>query len=188
MIYTWDESVCMDIFQTMPYYTQKSPEWDWNDDAFCHDITSEWSGIEISDIYPGIGRLLHETQDLTDIMILWYVKHYPVFRKQTKNAPDYEATQEQLESCSKIQDIRNSTLGYLVNVLLSSNVLEDECDVNKIREILNNRNYFVHEFFSELDDQYTIEDLNRDVRRLKKAINTVVKFNQKYYNRLAQGL
>lgn len=177
----------MDYFHIISGYNQNTIEWDWNDDAFCHDTSTEWDGIMISDIYPGIGRLLHETQDLTDIMIWWYAKHYPVFKKKSKNAPDYKATQEQLESCSKIQDIRKSPLGYLVNVLLSSNVLEDECDVNKMREILNNRNYFVHEFFSKIDDRYTTDDLNRDIRRLKKAINTVVKFNQKYYNKLEQG-
>ena len=178
----------MNYIDIAPSYTSNSTEWDWNDDAFCHDISSEWNGIDVTDIYPGIGRLLHETQDLTDIMIWWYAKHYPVFKKQQKNAPDYEVTQEQLESCSKIQDIRKSTLGYLVNILLSLDILEDECDINKIREILNNRNYFVHEFFTKIDNQYVLEDLNKDVRRLKKAINTVVKFNQKYYNKLAQGL
>ena len=90
-----------------------NPDWNWCSDEFCKDINTNWNGITIAHTFEGIGRLLFETQRLTETLIIWQARYGAIF-KGKKNSPNYEFTRENIESCRTIQDIRSSPLGKLV--------------------------------------------------------------------------
>lgn len=152
-----------------------NPDWNWCSDEFCKDINTNWNGITIAHTFEGIGRLLFETQRLTETLIIWQARYGAIF-KGKKNSPNYEFTRENIESCRTIQDIRSSPLGKLVAEMRKCNFSYTK-DENALYEILINRNYFVHIFFADcLSGKICQEDLDRECKRLKKSINTVVKF------------
>lgn len=155
-----------------------SAKWDWNSDGFCHDIDSYWTGIYVEDIHAGIGRLIYETQRMTEYLIIWQAMYSKFFCKANPNF-----TRENIESCKTIQDMRRSTLGRLITLMNKGGVkFKYTKDEDCLYGILLDRNYFVHVFYSEYLTLYEgekLDFLNRNVRRLKKAINTIVKFNNR---------
>ena len=164
-----------------------NPDWNWCSDEFCKDINTNWNGITIAHTFEGIGRLLFETQRLTETLIVWQARYGAIF-KGKKNSPDYEFTRENIESCRTIQDIRGSPLGKLVIEMKKCNLSYTK-DENALYEILVNRNYFVHTFFADcLSGKICQEDLDRECKRLKKSINTVVKFNNRYLGEIQQDV
>ena len=164
-----------------------NPKWNWCSDEFCKDINTNWTGITIAHTFEGIGRLLFETQRLTETLIVWQARYGAIF-KGKKNSPDYEFTRENIESCRTIQDIRSSPLGRLVVEMKKCNLSYTK-DENALYEILVNRNYFVHTFFADcLSGKICQEDLDRECKRLKKSINTVVKFNNRYLGEIQQDI
>ncbi len=164
-----------------------NPDWNWCSDEFCKDINTNWNGITIAHTFEGIGRLLFETQRLTETLIIWQARYGAIF-KGKKNSPNYEFTRENIESCRTIQDIRSSPLGKLVAEMRKCNFSYTK-DENALYEILINRNYFVHIFFADcLSGKICQEDLDRECKRLKKSINTVVKFNNRYLGEIQQDV
>jgi hypothetical protein len=153
--------------------------WDWCDDRFCHDNT-EWDEIKIEDMFEGIGRLLYETQYLTEIILLWYAKCGNIFEKDWKNSEEYNFTRTNIESCKMVQDIRDQPLGFMINKISGVVKFGFKKDEEALRRILSERNYFVHEFYAKcLSGRMNIDDFNKACRRLKLAISTVVKFNHR---------
>ena len=153
--------------------------WDWYDDSFCHD-TSECTGLEIKHMSGGIGRLLHETQSLTEIIVILYARHGNIFDKDWKNSEEYKFTRANIESCRKVQEIRDESLGYMINKVSSEVKFGYEKDEVTLRMILQERNYFAHRFYAEcLSGNMSKDNLVKACKRLKIAINTVVKFNQR---------
>ena len=164
-----------------------NPDWNWCSDEFCKDINTNWNSITIAHTFEGIGRLLFETQRLTETLIIWQARYGAIF-KGKKNSPNYEFTRENIESCRTIQDIRSSPLGKLVAEMRKCNFSYTK-DENALYEILINRNYFVHIFFADcLSGKICQEDLDRECKRLKKSINTVVKFNNRYLGEIQQDV
>ena len=164
-----------------------NPDWNWCSDEFCKDINTNWNGITIAHTFEGIGRLLFETQRLTETLIIWQARYGAIF-KGKKNSPNYEFTRENIESCRTIQDIRSSPLGKLGGGMRKCNFSYTK-DENALYEILINRNYFVHIFFADcLSGKICQEDLDRECKRLKKSINTVVKFNNRYLGEIQQDV
>ena len=150
-------------------------KWNWNDDDFCRDTSTDWIDITIEKMHGGIGRLIYETHWLTEHLIVWQARYGGIFNK---NNPKF--TRENIESCESIQDIRNSTLGNLVKLMV--NRLNFEKDDECLHHILLDRNFFVHTFYGKFIA--TPEDrenyfLNKNCKRLKIAINTVIKFNNR---------
>lgn len=74
-----------------------NPDWNWRSDEFCKDINTNWNGITIAHTFEGIGRLLFETQRLTETLIIWQARYGAIF-KGKKNSPNYEFTRENIES------------------------------------------------------------------------------------------
>lgn len=163
-----------------------NPAWNWCSDEFCKDISTTWNGITIAHTFEGIGRLLFETQRLTETLIVWQARYGAIFNR--KKPADYEFTRENIESCRTIQEIRSSPLGRLVAEMRKNNMSYTK-DENALYEILVNRNYFVHTFFADcMSGKICQEDLDRECKRLKKSINTVVKFNNRYLGEIQQDV
>lgn len=158
----------------------------WSDE-FCRDIQSEYCDIIVSDFFQGIGRLIYETQQLTETLIIWHGRYGEIFKKNSKNKPYYKFTKANLESCETIQEIRNGPLGKLVNSMKKREFAFDK-DENTIYKILEDRNYFVHTFFQKYGYDTNLDDLNRECRRLKGAINTVKKFNNRYISEILDDI
>lgn len=164
-----------------------NPKWNWCSDEFCKDITTTWQGITIAHTFEGIGRLLFETQMLTETLIIWQARYGALFGERRNNL-DFEFTRANIESCKTVQEIRNSPLGRLVQEMKKTNLSYTK-DENALYEILINRNYFVHTFFADcMSGKICQEDLDRECKRLKKSINTVVKFNNRYLGEIQQDV
>lgn len=158
--------------------------WDWGDDGFVRDQESEWKGIGPADTWEGVGRLIHETQLLAESLIVSQARWMGLFRDGRA-----QYTREQLESNFDVQQLRRSTLGALIRKLDGDADFEYEKDLRTLKRILDDRNYFVHRFYYEtMREGYGIEELNRDVRRLKIAINTAAKFNSRYAGLVEEAL
>lgn len=158
----------------------------WCDD-FCRDVESEYNDIELYDFFQGIGRLIYETQQLTETLIIWHGRYGKIFKKKSKNEPYFKFTRANLESCNTIQEIRNGPLGKLVDSMKKCGFVFDK-DENAIYEILKDRNYFVHRFFQKYDYDADLDDFNRECRRLKGAINSVTKFNKRYIPDISEDI
>lgn len=174
----WNTPYPNDTIGTYAYdfLDNASEEWNWCDDEFCKDIETEWTGLSIEDVFEGIGRLLFETQRLVETLIIWQARYGNIFKKERTTF-----TREQIESCDTVQKIRNGPWGILVKSMEGRLDLPFEKDKNVLGKILSERNYFVHTFFERyFRGKICDDDLDKECKRLKTAINTIVKFNNRY--------
>lgn len=98
-------------------------------------------------IYCAIGKIMEITQDIEEA-IGYICKNSEIIKEFGRNKNMSKADLDQVEDDSEYlrEKMQTMTFGSMIGIIYESKSLSYE-EINKLKELLEKRNYFVHEYF-----------------------------------------
>ena len=146
---------------------------DWLNKRIYEGAPSVFNRVTLEDLAGGIGLLTIEVGKMVEIMSKWLLMKNKITNKQ------YDE-RKMFELCRTKKEIDHSTLGPIIHTILDADP-EFKRDESLLYTILNDRNYFQHEFVRNYVQSPNM-DLTKQARRLIKSISIVRKINNRYSN------